>query len=189
MRCSARSRRKAGSPTFKLVVLGTLAPMARLGPGHWWFRPDRRRDNRHHVTCRAFQGDRKRWDQWGEIRHGATRCRRSRYRSGALAATGDEDAARRDSATQGAFPISVSAQRARRPKNPRAVLLDRSVRMWERCPGLAVSGRLPEPDGKLSGRRLTLGAGRCMVGGRGYVWRNGRTEALASLVSGVAEYR
>ena len=86
---------KVGSP-LKLCMVGTLAPKA-TGPGHWWFDMIAGGSiDDTHVT--RFMGDRKRWDQWGEIR----RCNPlaaidARFRRKLLQ---ERDAARRDQVTQ-----------------------------------------------------------------------------------------
>ena len=56
---------KVGSP-LKLVMVGTLAPMA-AGPGHWWYDLiEAGTVDTTHVT--AFRGDPAKWDKWLEIR-------------------------------------------------------------------------------------------------------------------------
>ncbi len=56
---------KVGSP-LKLVLIGTLGPMA-TGPGHWWWDlVHAGTKGRTHVQL--FQGDRKNWDNWNTIR-------------------------------------------------------------------------------------------------------------------------
>ena len=154
---------KAGSP-LKLVVLGTLAPMA-VGPGHWWF--DLIAGGTIDTTfVSRFQGDRKRWDQWGEIR----RCNplsavSEPFRRKLLQ---ERDAARRDQRLKARF---LSYRLNCPTAEESAVLL--TVADWED----ATARRVPEPDGKpVVG--VDLGAGRAWSAAVA-VWRNGRTEALA----------
>ena len=56
---------KPGSP-LKIVIIGTLAPMA-TGSGHWWW--DLIHDGSHHSTyVMSLQGDADTWDSWATIR-------------------------------------------------------------------------------------------------------------------------
>ena len=71
---------KVGSP-LKLVMVGTLAPMA-AGPGHWWYDLiEAGTVDTTHVT--AFPGRPCEVGVSGWRSGASTRCRESRHRSGA----------------------------------------------------------------------------------------------------------
>ena len=154
---------KVGSP-LKLIMVGTLAPKA-TGPGHWWHDLIAAGTvDTTHVT--AFRGNRKRWDQWNEIR----RCNPlaavdAKFRAKLLQ---ERDAARRDPRLKARF---LSYRLNVPTAEESAVLL--TVDDWTDT----TARRVPEPEGRpVVG--VDLGAGRAWSAAVA-LWRNGRTEAVA----------
>ena len=154
---------KVGSP-LKLVMVGTLAPMA-TGAGHWWFDlVDAGSVDTTHVT--AFRGDRKTWDKWSTIGRCNPLARVSApFRAKLLQ---ERNAARRDPRLKARF---LSYRLNCPTAEESAVLL--TVEDWQD----ATARPVPDPDGRpVVG--LDLGAGRAWSAAVA-LWRNGRTEALA----------
>ena len=154
---------KVGSP-LKLVMIGTLAPMA-TNAGHWWYDLiDRGTNGRTHVT--AFRGDATKWDQWAEI----LRCNPLSAISPEFRDTlrSELAEARRDSRLKARF----LSYRLNCPSADESTVL-LTVDDWERTAARPV----PEPEGRpIVG--LDLGGGRAWSAAVA-LWANGRTEAIA----------
>ena len=154
---------KVGSP-LKLVMVGTLAPMA-VGLGHWWYNLiDAGTVDTTHIT--AFRGDRKRWDTWAEIRRvNPLASVDARFRAKLLQ---ERNAARRDPRLKARF---LSYRLNCPTAEESAVLL--TVSDWEDTTARPV----PDPSGRpVVG--LDMGAGRGWSAACA-LWRNGRAEAVA----------
>ncbi len=154
---------KVGSP-LKLVMIGTLAPMATTA-GHWWYDlVDLGTSGTTHVT--SFRGDATKWDQWAEIR----RCNpltaiSPEFRAKLLQ---ERDAARRDSRLKARF----LSYRLNCPSADESTVL-LTVDDWQRTEARAV----PDVEGRpVVG--LDLGGGRAWSAAVA-LWPNGRCEAIA----------
>ena len=153
---------KVGSP-LKLVMVGTLAPMA-AGPGHWWYDLiEAGTVDTTHVT--AFRGDPAKWDKWLEIRRVNPLSRISAPFRRKLLSLRNE--ARRDPRLLARFKcyrLNIPSQ------DESAYLL--SAEDWADTTARPV----PDPDGKpVVG--LDLGAGRSWSAAVA-LWRNGRTGGM-----------
>ena len=151
---------KPGSP-LRALYIGTIAP-SRAG---WW--KDLVEGGSHgSVYVQALQGDRERWDDWGEIR----RCNplteiSPEFRKKLLQ---ERDAARSDSRLKARF----LSYRLNVPTGDESTML-LNVDDWERMTARPV----PECDGPpIVG--VDLGGGRSWSAAVG-LWRSGRVEALA----------
>ena len=136
---------KVGSP-LKVVLCGTLAPMANSA-GHWWWDivHDGTVGNRH-VTY--FHGDLETWDKWPTIRKANPLANiDAKFRSVLLA---ERDAARKDSRKKAQF-LSYRLNLPTRDESEMLLTLDD----WKRCEVREV--------GKCEGRATVacdLGGGR-----------------------------
>ena len=154
---------KVGSP-LKLIMIGTLAPMA-TGAGHWWYDLiDAGTVDTTHVT--AFRGDPATWDQWATIR----RCNpltavSAKFRRKLLS---ERDAARRDSRLRARF----LSYRLNIPSADESDCL-MTVPEFETVCARPVPSREGRP---VVG--VDLGGGRAWSAALA-IWANGRTEALA----------
>ena len=154
---------KVGSK-LKLVLIGTLAPMA-TSAGHWWF------DLIHGGTTgtkhvQLFQGNAETWDTWTTIRKANPLTSISRdFRKKLLE---ERDEARGDTRLAARF----KSYRLNLPSaDASSMLLD--VADWE----LVTARTVPERSGKpIVG--IDLGGGRAWSSAVA-VWENGRVEALA----------
>ena len=154
---------KVGSP-LKLVMIGTLAPMATTA-GHWWYDlVDLGTSGTTHVT--SFRGEATKWDQWAEIR----RCNpltaiSPEFRAKLLQ---ERDAARKDSRLKARF----LSYRLNCPSADESTVL-LTVDDWQRTEARAV----PDVEGRpVVG--LDLGGGRAWSAAVA-LWPNGRCEAIA----------
>ncbi len=154
---------KPGS-RLKLVLVGTLAPMA-TRRGHWWFDlvADGSED-RTHVTL--FKGDLETWDKWSTIR-------KANPLSGVDAGFRrqlllERDKARGDTRLKARF---LSYRLNIPSEDESQTLLDLSD--WE----LSIKRSVPEREGRHI-LAVDLGAGRAW-GAAVSVWPNARVEAIA----------
>lgn len=154
---------KVGSP-LKLIICGTLAPMA-TGAGHWWYDLiDGGTNGTTHVT--AFRGNVAKWDDLREV-----------YRVNPLARVSGEfrrklrrerDAARADSRLRARF----LSYRLNIPSGDESTVL-LTVPEYETVCGRPVPDREGAP---IVG--VDLGGGRAWSAAVA-LWSNGRVEALA----------
>ena len=154
---------KVGSP-LKLILIGTLAPMATL-PGHWWY------DLIHGGTkgktwVRLYQGDRATWDNWQTIRKANPLIAISpELREKLKEERGEGRADTRLRARFLSYRLNIPSQ------DEAAVLL--STDDWDRVVARAVPERVGRP---IVG--CDLGGGRAWSAAVA-VWLNGRMEAMA----------
>lgn len=154
---------KPGSP-LKLVMIGTLAPMA-TAAGHWWYDLIAGGTNgTTHVT--AFRGDPAKWARWSEIR----KCNpltaiSPEFRAKLLS---ERDAARRDSRLKARY---LSYRLNIPTAETSTVLL--TVDEWK-----TVTERLVPPRKGRPVVGIDLGGGRAWSAAVA-LWPNGRVEALA----------
>ena len=154
---------KVGS-RLKLILAGTLAPMA-TGAGHWWW--DLLAEGtkgRTHVQ--VFQGDAETWDQWSTIRKANPLIGLDSHTRKVILE--ERDAARGD----GRLKARFWSYRLNRPSGDESTML-LTVDDWRRV----VEREAPPRKGKpVVG--VDLGAGRAWSEAVA-IWKNGRTEALA----------
>ena len=105
---------KVGSP-LKLILIGTLGPMATRA-GHWWY------DLVHagtkgRVHVQLFAGDRATWDKWSDHPQGESVGERRLADFRAKLAE-ERDAARGDSDSEPAVSDVQAEHRHRRTKRP-----------------------------------------------------------------------
>ena len=154
---------KVGSD-LKLILIGTLAPMA-TAAGHWWYDlVEAGTTSRTHVQL--FQGNSDTWDQWGTIRKAnPLTAISSNFRRKLLE---ERDAARGDARLKARFlsyRLNIPSQ------DTATMLLD--VDDWQRM----AAREVPEREGQpIVG--VDLGAGRAFSAATA-IWANGRIEALA----------
>ncbi len=154
---------KVGS-RLKLILAGTLAPMA-TGAGHWWW--DLLAEGtkgRTHVQ--VFQGDAETWDQWSTIRKANPLIGLDSHTRKVILE--ERDAARGD----GRLKARFWSYRLNRPSSDQSTVL-LTVDDWQRV----VSREVPPRAGKPV-VAVDLGAGRAWSAAVA-IWRNGRVEALA----------
>ena len=159
---------KVGSK-LKLILIGTLAPMA-TRPGHWWY------DLVHagtqdSVHVQLYQGNADTWDSWATIR----KCNPlvavdAGFRAKLLA---ERDAARRD----GRLKARFLSYRLNLPSQDEASML-LTVQDFQ----IALAREVPPRKGQPV-VSVDLGAGRAWSSSTA-VWRNGRTECFA-ICSGI----
>ena len=160
---------KPGS-ALRAVYIGTLAPAG--VPGHWWHSLVTG-GNYGSLYVQRLQGNRKRWDQYPEIR----RCNplvniSARFRRKLLE---ERDAARRDTRLKARF----MSYRLNVPTGDESTML-LTVDDWERT----VAREVPETKGRpIVG--IDLGGGRAWSAAVA-MWRSGRTEAIA-IAPGIPE--
>ena len=155
---------KPGSP-LKLILIGTLAPMA-TGPGHWWYDlVDRGTTGKTYVD--SFRGDPAKWDDWKEVKRVNPLTKiskefRAKLRAEMADAQGDSRLRARWLSYRFNSPAADSA----------TMLL--TVDDWQR-----VAARPPPPPEGRPWVGIDLGAGRAFSAAVA-MWRNGRVEALAT---------
>ena len=159
---------KVGSK-LKLILIGTLAPMA-TRPGHWWY--DLVMGGTQGSThVQLYQGNLETWDSWQTIRKANPLVAVDPdFRAKLLA---ERDAARKDSRLKSRF----CSYRLNLPSRDESEML-LTTADWE----LALARPVPERKGKPVAS-CDLGAGRAWSSSTA-VWRNGRTESFA-LCSGI----
>ncbi len=154
---------KVGSK-LKLVLIGTLAPMA-TSAGHWWY------DLIHagttgSVHVQHFKGDLETWDRWPTIRKAnPLTAIDAGFRAKLLE---ERDAARLDSRLKARF----ASYRLNIPSADESTVL-LTVSDWERVTAREVPDREGAP---VVG--VDLGGGRAWSAACA-LWPNGRTEAIA----------
>ena len=154
---------KPGSP-LKIIVIGTLAPLA-TGSGHWWW--DLIHDgSRGSTYVMEYHGSIETWDKWGTIRKANPLTAISAdFRAKLIE---ERDNARRDSRLKARF-LSYRLNLPTRDESD--VLL--TVEDWKQVEARGV----PERNGKpIVG--VDLGGGRAWSAATA-IYANGRTEALA----------
>ena len=154
---------KVGS-RLKLILVGTLAPMA-TGAGHWWW--DLLAEGtkgRTHVQ--VFQGDAETWDYWPTIRKANPLIGLDAHTRKVILE--ERDAARGDSRLKARF----LNYRLNRPSGDESTML-LNLSDWEMVREREVPPRKGRP---VVG--VDLGAGRAWSAGVA-IYRNGRVEALA----------
>ena len=154
---------KVGS-RLKLILAGTLGPMA-THPGHWWW--DLVKDGtkgRTHVQL--FQGELETWDKWSTIRKANPLIGLDAHTRKVILEERDE--ARRDSRLRARF----CTFRLNRPSGDESQVL-LTIQDWERI----IARTAPErQDRPIVG--VDLGGGRAWSAAVA-IWRTGRIEALA----------
>ena len=151
---------KPGS-SLRVVYIGTLAPAT----GGWWH--DLIADGSHGSTyVMSLQGDRRKWDQWGEIR----RCNplMSTFAESRAVLLEERDKARRDTRLKARF---LSYRLNLPTADESAVLL--TVEDWKRVLSRPVPERVGRPIVSVD-----LGGGRAWSAAVG-IWKSGRVEAAA----------
>ena len=154
---------KVGS-RLKLILAGTLGPMA-TAAGHWWW--DLIADGtkgRTHVQ--VYQGDADTWDKWPTIRKANPLIGLDAHTRKVI--LDERDAARGDSRLKARF----WTYRLNRPTGDESTML-LNVDDWERV----TARETPPRDGRPV-VAVDLGAGRAWSAAVA-VYRNGRVEALA----------
>ena len=154
---------KVGS-RLKLILAGTLAPMA-TGAGHWWW--DLLKDGtRGRTHVQLYQGDGETWDKWATIRKANPLIGLDAHTRKVILE--ERDAARGDSRLKARF----LSYRLNRPVGDESSML-LTVEDWERVTAREVPPREGKPI-----VAVDLGAGRAWSAAVA-IYRNGRTEALA----------
>ena len=153
---------KPGSD-LKIILIGTLAPMA-TSQGHWWFDLIEA-GTTGTVHVQTFQGDGE-WDKWNTIRKANPLTAISKpFRDKLLA---ERDAARKDSRLKARF-LSYRLNVPSQDESEMLISVDDWLRMTAR--------EVPERSGKpLVG--IDLAAGRAWSAAVA-CWESGRIEALA----------
>ena len=154
---------KVGS-RLKLILAGTLAPMA-TGAGHWWW--DLIADGtkgRTHVQ--VFQGDPETWDRWATIRKANPLIGLDAHTRKVILE--ERDLARGDSKLKARF----LSYRLNRPSGDESTML-LNLDDWA-----MVRAREAPPRKGRPVVAVDLGAGRAWSAAVA-IWRNGRVEALA----------
>ena len=154
---------KVGS-RLKLILAGTLGPMA-TGAGHWWW--DLIADGtkgRTHVQ--VYQGDLETWDKWPTIRRANPLINLDAHTRKVILE--ERDAARGDSRLKARF----LSYRLNRPVGDESTML-LTVDDWQRVR----EREAPPRDGRPI-VAVDLGAGRAWSAAVA-IWRNGRVEAIA----------
>ena len=154
---------KVGS-RLKLILVGTLAPMA-TGAGHWWW--DLLAEGtkgRNHVQ--VFQGDTETWDKWPTIRKANPLIGLDAHTRKVILE--ERDAARGDSRLKARF----FSYRLNRPSGDESTML-LTMDDWQR-----VTARETPPRKGRPVVAVDLGAGRAWSAAVA-IYRNGRTECLA----------
>ena len=154
---------KVGS-RLKLVLIGTLAPMA-TSSGHWWFDLIER-GTAGSVHVQNFQGDGESWDNWQTIRKANPLVALDAFSRKKLLE--ERDDARGDTRLKARF----MSYRLNLPTGDESTVL-LTVEDWQ-----SVEGReVPEREGAPL-VAVDLGAGRAFSAAVA-MWTNGRTEAMA----------
>ena len=154
---------KVGS-RLKLILAGTLGPMA-TGTGHWWWDLVAGGTNgRTHVQL--FQGDAETWDKWSTIRKANPLIGLDAHTRKVILE--ERDAARGDSRLKARF----LSYRLNRPSGDEATML-LTVDDWE----MVMERDVPPRDGRPI-VAVDLGAGRAWSAAVA-IYRNGRVECLA----------
>ena len=168
----ATARGKVGSP-LRVVLLGTLAPLA-TAPGHWWYDvANAKTEDRSYVQL--IQGRKERWDDWKEALRVNPLARAFPEMRRQLRIEYDE--ALRDSRLRARF----LSYRLNVPSGDDSTML-LSVADWERVIARDVLPRDGRPV-----VAIDMGGGRAWSAAVA-LWPNGRTEALA-LAPGVPDLR
>ena len=154
---------KVGS-RLKLILAGTLGPMA-TGAGHWWWDliHDGSKDRTH---VQLFQGDAETWDKWPTIRKANPLIGLDAHTRKVILE--ERDAARGDSRLKARF----LSYRLNVPSGDESTML-LTVDDW-----LTVTARETPPRDGRPIVAVDLGAGRAWCAAVA-IYRNGRTEALA----------
>ena len=154
---------KVGSK-LKLILIGTLAPMA-TRPGHWWY--DLVMGGTQGSThVQLFQGSAASWDSWQTIRKANPLVAvDAGFRAKLLA---ERDAARRD----GRLKARFLSYRLNLPSRDEAEM-PLTVDDWE----IVTAREVPERAGRPV-VSVDLGAGKAWSSATA-VWRNGRSESFA----------
>ena len=154
---------KVGS-RLKLILAGTLGPMA-TGTGHWWWDlVAGGTKGRTHVQL--FQGDGETWDKWPTIRKANPLINLDAHTRKVILE--ERDAARGDSRLKARF----WTYRLNRPSRSESTML-LTVEDWERV----TARQAPPRDGRPI-VAVDLGGGRAFSAAVA-IWRNGRVECLA----------
>ena len=154
---------KVGS-RLKLILAGTLGPMA-TGTGHWWWDlVAGGTKGRTHVQL--FQGDGETWDKWATIRKANPLIGLDAHTRKVILE--ERDAARGDSRLKARF----WTYRLNRPAGDESSML-LTVEDWD----MVTARQAPPREGRPI-VAVDLGAGRAWSAAVA-VWKNGRTEALA----------
>ena len=154
---------KVGS-RLKLILAGTLGPMA-TGAGHWWW--DLIADGTKGRTyVKLFQGDAETWDQWATIRKANPLIGLDAHTRKVI--LDERDAARGDGRQKARF----LTYRLNRPSGDESQVL-LTVEDWERIIGRTAPERQGRP---IVG--VDLGGGRAWSAAVA-VWVNGRVECKA----------
>ena len=161
---------KPGS-SLKIILIGTLAPMA-TRQGHWWYDLIQA-GTTGGVHVQTFQGDRETWDKWGTIRRSNPLTAVSKSFRGKLLE--ERDAARRDSRLKARF----LSYRLNLPSADESEML-LSADDFERMASREVPERAGQPL-----VAVDLGAGRAWSAAV-CCYESGRVEALA-LAPGVPD--